>query len=86
MRPGGRWVHPGSMGSVMCAMVVVGIIMDCWIRSRALWGWLGSSGVVAITGVRPGDRWVRPGSLGSLARSIGVVGFIRGCWVHSRAV
>ena len=80
MRPGGRQVHPGSLGSLMCALGVVGFIRGRWVHWGAPWGRriypgsldsmvcaLGSSGssaVVRFTGMRPERRRVHPGSLG----------------------
>ena len=33
-RLGGRWVHPGSEGSLACTMGVVGFIRGLWVHSR----------------------------------------------------
>ena len=54
LRPGGCWVHSGSLGSLVYAQGVVGFI-------RGL-SWLRSSRVVGFTPVRTMDRWVLPES------------------------
>ena len=84
---GGGWVHPGSLGSLMFALGVVGFIQGCWVHSGSP---LGSSGVVGFIRVRPagrlvcsGVRWVHPRWLGSLRFALGFVWFIGGRWVHS---
>ena len=82
VRPGGRWVHPGSIGSVGFALGVVGFIRGLWVQSVAHWLSLGSSGVVGFTRVRTGCHWVPTVSLGSLGFALSVVVFIRGHWVH----
>ena len=97
VRPGGRWIHQGSLGSLGFAFGVVVLIRGCWIHSSSRWGSLGSSGFVGFTRVRAGvvgfnpvragSRWVHPGSLSSLLGVVGcalwVVGFMRGRWDHS---
>ena len=65
MRPGCRWVHPGSLRSLAYDHGVVGFIRDRWVLSS-----LRSSRVVGFTWVRSGGRRVHPCSLW-------VVGYIR---------
>ena len=94
--PWGRWVHQGSLDSLVFALWVVVFIRLRWVHSqdvrfiRGRWVHLrshcvslGSSRVVTFTRVRLWGGWIHPGSLGSLGFVLGVVGFIRGCWVHS---
>ena len=57
VRPGGRRVHPGSLGSLGRALGVVGFIRGNWVNWGAPWGSSDSSGVTGLTGVRPGCRW-----------------------------
>ena len=59
-------------------MGVVGYIVNSWIHTGALWGSLGSSGVVGLSCVCPSGRCVHPGSLSSLARTVGFVLFTHG--------
>ena len=82
----GRWVQPGSLGSVVftlgvdggrCvhfALGVVGFILGRWVHSGLRLGPLGSSGVVGFTCVRDG---VHQGLLGSLGFALVLFGFIR---------
>ena len=56
---GGRWVHPGSLGSLRFALGVIWFIWGHWIHSGSRSGSLGSSGVVGFTWFRPRGRWVR---------------------------
>ena len=64
VRSGGRWVHPGSLGSHGFALWIVGFILGCRVHSHAPSGSLGSSGVVRYTRVRPGGRRFHPGVVG----------------------
>ena len=82
MRPGGRWVYPGSLDSLGYALGVVGFSRSCLVHSGGSWGSLGSSGVVGFTRVLPEGRWVRPGSLRPLGCALWDVGFIQGSWIH----
>ena len=91
LRPGYRWIHMGSFGSLRCALGVFGFIRVRLVHSGAPRGALGSSGVVGFTPVRPGCRCVHPWSIGSLGCALWVVGFILGgtqvcpggSWVHT---
>ena len=78
VRHGGRWVHPGSLGSCRCALEFDGFILRGWVHSGTHCGSLCSSGVVRFTRMCPRGRWVHPGPLGSLMYALCVVGFIRG--------
>ena len=60
--PWGHWVHPWSLGSIGCALRVVGFIPGRYVHSSAPLGSLGSSGVVRFTCVRPVGRWVYSGA------------------------
>ena len=64
--------------------MVVGFIWVRWVHSCALWGSLGSSGVVELLRARPGGLCVHPGRLGSLACVLVVIGIIRSLSVYSR--
>ena len=84
MRPGGRWVHPGLLGSLGTAVVVFGFFR-CSTRVRPGGRWVhpvsrGSLGcVLDVVGFISDAPW------GSLCSS-GVIGFTRVrsnvCWVH----
>ena len=92
VRPGGRWVLSGSLGSLGCG---VGLILSPWVHFCALSVSLSSSVVIGFSLrwdhpglwgfilVQRGGRWVFPESLGSLVCAQGVVGFIRDHWVHT---
>ena len=93
--PGGRRVHPASLGSLVCALGFAGFIKGHWVNWGVPWGTSGSSGVIVVAGdprVHPGSlgslgcplgcRRVLPRSLGTLVCALVVVGFIRGRWVH----
>ena len=54
VRPGGRWVHPGSLGSLRCALIIVGFIRGRLVHSGSPWGSLGSSGLVWFARERSG--------------------------------
>ena len=89
LRAGGRWVHPGSLGSLDLALAdvgfalgVVGFMRGRWIHLDSPWGSLDSTGVVGFSRISPGVRLVHPRSLDSLGFALGVVGFIRVRWVH----
>ena len=66
--PWGRWVHPGSLGSIKFALGFTGFIRGRWVHLGSSWVSMGSSvvvgllafamGVVGFTGVRLGGRWV----------------------------
>ena len=67
-RPGDRWVHLGSMGSLTrpgCRWVrsraPVGWLGSSGVQSRAPWWSLGSSVVIWFTRSRLWGRWVHPG-------------------------
>ena len=83
---GGRWVYPGSLGTLACSLGVTGFIRGRRVHSLAPWVSLGSSGVVGFTRARPVGHWVHSGSLVSLSDSLSVVGFIRGRWGDSDAL
>ena len=74
VRPGGSWVHPGSLGLLEFALGVVGFTQGRSVHSGSPWGSLvhpgtlgslgfalGAVGVVGLTQVRPGNLWVHPG-------------------------
>ena len=68
VRPRGRWVHPGPLGSLVYAMGVIGFICGgTWVRLGGRW--VHSEAC----------RWVY---LVSHRYALGVVGCIRGCWDH----
>ena len=90
---GCRWVHSGSLRSVVSALGVVGFIRgrsgSHWASLGSLWGSMSLSAVVGFTWVRAGGRWIHSGSLGWLWGSLSSsadVGFTRvhgGCrWFH----
>ena len=92
---GGCSVHPGSLGTLACALGVVGFILGRLVCLRAPCLSLGSSGVtwftlgvvasvVRFTHARLGGRWFHQGSLGSVACTLRVFGFISGRLVNSR--
>ena len=70
-----RRVHSGSLGSRVCALLVVDFIRGRWVRGLASWGSWGSLGVV-------GFMWVRPGGRGDHSVSLGS----RGCYLVSAGV
>ena len=76
VRTSARRVHSGWLGSLGCALGVVGFIRGCRVHWVAPWGSSGSSAFVAFIGVRPCVRRVHPWSLGALGCAVGVVGFI----------
>ena len=80
MRPGGRLVHPGSLGSLRCALVIIGFIRVRLVHSGALWAALGSCGSFGSSEVVWFIR-VHPAGVGFMF----VVGIVRGRWVHSSA-
>ena len=51
VRTGCRWVYSGSLGSLGCAMGVVGFSRGRWVRSGAPWG---SFGIIRGRLVRSG--------------------------------
>ena len=55
-RLGGRWVHPGLLGSLAYALGVVGLNRGFWIHSSAPCGSLGSFRVVVFARACPGGR------------------------------
>ena len=87
IRPGGHWVHTGSLGSLGFALGADGFIRSRWVHWRSPWGSLDSLafalGVVGCTQIRPECCWVHAASSGSLGFALGVVGFIRDRWVPS---
>ena len=58
VRPGGRWVHPGTLGAFGFALGGVCFIWGRWVHSGAPWSSLSSSWLLGFTRVRPGDRWI----------------------------
>ena len=80
MRPGRRWVDPGSFGFLGSALGGVGLMQVVrffrgrWVHSGAPWGSLSSSGVVGFTPVRPGCLWVHLSPFGSLGSTLGALG------------
>ena len=95
VRPGGRRVRPGSLGSLRCTLEVV----RCrWVNWGAHWGSWGPSNVARTIELRPGGRrvslglleywcspWGSSGSLGSLGCAMGVLGYVLDRRVHSVA-
>ena len=79
VRPGYRLVHSGSLGSLGCALGVVGFFLGRWIHSSVTWESLGSLGVVGcvlgVVGFIRG-RWVHIGAPSGLLGSFGVVRLI----------
>ena len=67
VRPGGRWVHPESLGSLRSAMGIVWFIRGPLVHSMQF---------VGFTRLRHGGRWVHPGSLGSRGFALGFNAFI----------
>ena len=66
----GRRVHPGSLGSLTCALSFVGFIWGGWVHSDAPWGSFGSlASTLWVVGFIQGVRWVHSdapwGSFGS---------------------
>ena len=86
---GGHRVHPGSVGSLVCALYAIGFIRGDWVNWGATSGPSGSfwfAGftvvrprglVIGFAGVSPGSRQVHLGSLGSLVCALGAVGLTR---------
>ena len=89
VRPGVRWVHPGSLRSLRCALGVVGFIRGRLVHSRAhtdgvvFMRVVGSSDVVGFTLVHHGGHSVHPESLVSRGCAFQFDGFIMRGWVHS---
>ena len=81
--PGGRWIHPGTLGSLGFSLVIVEFIRGHRVHSGSHCGSFGSSRVVGLTRISPGGRWVHPRSFGSLGFALWVAGFIWRHWVHS---
>ena len=98
VRPGGRWVLPGSLDSLARAVRVFRFIRGRWLNCRAPWWSIGPDGDVGCTCAR--GHLVYPSSLVSFARALGVSsgavgftrvavefdGFIRVRWVRSHAL
>ena len=90
VRPGGRWVHPGTLGSPGSPLGVVGLILEMRPVGRrvhpgwlgAPWGSSGSSAVNEFIRVRPVVLRVHPGSLDSLGCAFVLVGFMQSRWVN----
>ena len=91
VRPAGRRIHAGSLGSLWRTLGVVVYIRVGWVHWGAPWGWSDSvlfgGFIVVCPVVRSGSldsvqcgRRVRTGSLGSVACVLGVVRFVRGRW------
>ena len=82
------WVHPVSLGSLGCAMGVIGFIQGLWVHRGRPCVWLGSSEVrwvycgaglslaAWIIGVRLGVSTIDLGSLCTFGSAMGVAGFI----------
>ena len=73
VRPGGRRVHPGSLGSLTCALRFVGFIWRRWLYSCALSSIVCALGVVGF--IR--GRWIHSGVPWGSIGSSAVVGFTR---------
>ena len=71
-------VYLKSLGSVGCALGVVGFIPSRWVDMGAQWRSSVSSRVVGFIWARPGCRRVHPVAFGC---ALVIVGFIRGRWV-----
>ena len=82
VRPGGHRVHSGSVGSLECALDVVGVIRVDLDHCSAHMGASRLSGVAGFTGVHLHSRRVHPGSLGSLECALGVAGLIQSQRIH----
>ena len=67
VRPKGRRIHSGSLGSLWCALVDVGLNRGLSVHWGAPWGSSGSFGVFSEEPL---------GSSGSFVIFLGVVGFI----------
>ena len=90
VRPWGRLVHQGLLGSLGCVLKVVVFIwcapwVNGFIRVRYVYwgaplGLSGLSGIAGFIGVCTGGRRFHQGSLRSLGYALGVVGFILGHW------
>ena len=72
IRTGGRWVHPGLLGSVVFALGSLGWSGIVRFNLVRVWLSLGSSGVVCSLLF----------ALGVVGFALAVVGFTRGRWVH----
>ena len=93
VRAGGRWVHPGSLGSLGFALVSLGssgVVGFSLVHAGGQWGSLCSRGfALGVVGfilgrwVHSGSRWGPLGLLGSLVSAMGFVGFSRSRLVHS---
>ena len=84
VRPGGRWVLPGSLDSLARAVRVFRFIRGRWLHCRAPWWSIGPDGDVGCTWAR--GHLVYPCSLVSLARALGVFLFSQVRSVHSRRI
>ena len=82
VRPWGRRVHPRWLGSLECALGVVGFIRVRWVHWSASWVSPGSSRVDGFTGVRPRGHPVHTWVNGFAGVSLGVVGSFRDRWVQ----
>ena len=69
-------VNPGLLGSLGCALVLVGFMQGRWVHWSAPSCLSGSCGVAELIVVRPGVHLVHTGSLGSLGYALGVVRFV----------
>ena len=58
MRPGSRWVHPGSLGSLGSALGFFGFMRDGWVNARSL-GTIGCT--LRVVGFIRG-RWIQSGA------------------------
>ena len=78
LRPRCGRVHPRALGSLGCALGVVGFIRGRWVHFGApRWS-------LSASGVRPGCRRVQLRSLGSLRCALGFMRFILVHWGSSR--
>ena len=78
MRPGCGRVHPGTLGTLECALGDVRFIRGrCVQWGTTLWASC-ASWATGLTRVLPGCRRVHPFSLGSMECALGFVGFISG--------
>ena len=81
MCPGCRWVHSGSLVSVVHALVVGGLFRGRWVHSGVPSRSFCLFGVIGFTPVHPGDRYihfcVRSGASWVYLVSFRVVAFTR---------
>ena len=94
VRPGCRWVRSASLGSLECAMGVVGFIWGRCVCSGTPWGlfvfvwdrlvrtWkpLGVFWFIRVVNVRTGGNWVHSGRWVRLGAPMGHLGSLRAVW------